>query len=178
MKNRRLAIIAFILVAIMAIGVGYANLTDTLQITGSAGVNRDDSAEAFDADIRFTKAVGDTSRVTSTIGDKDETGDNDKVTITVLDGILKEVGDEIIVTCTVTSDSDLDVYIAAPTVTNNNSEYFSVTTTWDGTTTVVPAGTAQTRDVVVTIKLIKTAVADQDATFTIDLNASTAAPTT
>jgi len=43
MKNRKTVVVAFLLVAMLLIGVGFAQLTDQLLITGSAGVDADDS---------------------------------------------------------------------------------------------------------------------------------------
>ena len=34
MKNRKRVVVAFLLVAVMLLGVGYATLTDVLEITG------------------------------------------------------------------------------------------------------------------------------------------------
>ena len=169
MKKRRLAIVAFLLIAVMAIGIGFAELTDVLTISGSANVDADDTAETFDSDVYFSKAVASAERCNAVV----DPADNDKATMTVVDRVLKEVGDEVIATFTVKSESDLPVYVT-PSISNSNSEYFDVYTTWTNTQTIAPNSTS---DIVVTVKLAKTAVADQATTFTITLNASTTAPT-
>ena len=162
MKKRRPIFLCFMIAAGLALGVGYASLNDTLSISGTAGVDLDDTKEVFDGDIYFSKAVASAERCTATVN-----ADPDTATMTVLDGTLKEVGDEVIATFTVKSESDLDVNIAAPAITNSNTEYFAVQTTWDDATTLLPAGT--TKDLVVTVRLIKTAAADQDVSFGISL---------
>ena len=162
MKKRRPIFLCFMIAAGLALGVGYASLNDTLSISGTAGVDLDDTKEVFDGDIYFSKAVASPERCTAVVN-----ADPDTATMTVLDGTLKEVGDEVIATFTVKSESDLDVNIAAPAITNSNTEYFTVETTWDDATTLLPAGT--TKDVVVTVRLIKTAAADQDVSFGISL---------
>lgn len=167
-KNRRIAIISFVLVAILLLGIGFAQLTDVLTIGGTAGVDADNSQEVFDGDVYFSNAVANVERVTASI----DASDNDKATMTVKDNVLKEVGNEAIATFTVKSESDLPVYLT-PSVSNSNAEYFNVYTTWDTTKTLQPG---QTVDITVTVKLIKTAVADQAATFTVTLDASTTAP--
>ena len=167
-KNRRIAIISFVLVAILLLGIGFAQLTDVLTISGGATVTKDNSQDAFDGDVYFSNVVANVSRVDASI----DATDKDVATMNVLGGVLKEVGDEAIATFTVKSESDLPVYLT-PSVVNSNAEYFNVYTTWDTTKTLQPG---QTVDITVTVKLAKTAVADQSTTFTVTLNASTTAP--
>lgn len=167
-KNRRIAIISFVLVAILLLGIGFAQLTDVLTIGGSANIDADNSQEVFDGDVYFSNAVANVERVTASI----DATDKDKATMTVKDYVLKEVGDEAIATFTVKSESDLPVYLK-PSVSNDNATYFNVYTTWDTTKTLEPG---QTVDITVTVKLIKTAVADQQMKFTVTLDASTTAP--
>jgi hypothetical protein len=57
MKNRKTVVMAFLLVAVMLLSVGYAALTDVLDITGSADVNQSAAEEAFNEDIYFSAAV-------------------------------------------------------------------------------------------------------------------------
>ena len=64
MKNRKTVVVAFLLVAAMLLGVGYAALTDTLTITGEIGANTSASQTEFDADVYFK----------STAVTKDDTG--------------------------------------------------------------------------------------------------------
>ena len=169
MKNRKTVIVAFMLIAVMLLGVGYAALNDELIVNGTAGVDVDDTKEVFDGDIYFSKVIsGDGCAAVI------DSADPDKGEITVTDGALKEVGNEVIATYTIKSESDLDVTITKPTfangkITNNNSEYFDVYVNWVNDTMTLPAG--QTIDVVVTIKLIKTADADQDVTFALTFDA-------
>ena len=163
MKSRKRVIVAFLLVAVMLLGVGYATLTDTLTIDGTAGVDLNDSKEEYDDDIYFSKVISGTG-CTAVINSDVDTG-----TITVTDGALKAVGDEVIATYTIKSDSDLDVKVERPTINNNNSEYFKVTDSWTEAKTLPAGGTI---DVTVTIKLIKTADADQDVTFDLSFNAT------
>ena len=126
MKQRKTVIVAFLLAAVLLLGVGYAALTDTLTIDGSAGVSYDDASEAFDEDIYFSKVISGTG-CTAEINADPDTG-----TITVTDGALKEVGDEVIATYTIKSDSDLPVTVTRPTINNSNEEYFTVVDSWSG----------------------------------------------
>ena len=157
MRNRKTVVVAFMLCAVMLLGIGYAALTDTLEITGSAGVNVDDSRKVFDEDVYFSKVIsgnGCTAEILS---------DNDKGEITVTDGELKEVGNEVIATYTIKSESDLAVKVT-PSIEVLNPTYFQVTHSWAVPSQTIPAG-GGTVDITITIKLIKTADADQDTTF-------------
>ncbi len=173
MKNRRTVIVAFLLVAVLTIGVGFANLTDTLIASGSTGVNVDDAKEVFDGDVYFSKTVMNAATGTATI--KDGEGANDKgdiVEIEIEDGFLKEVGDQAVITLTVKSESDLAITMALPTITNSNPTYFSVTTTWLTEQQIAPKGTL---DITITVELTKTPTTDQDMNFEIELGATSAA---
>ena len=74
MKNRKIVIVAFLLIATLLLGIGYAALTDTLDITGSADVNVSDLEKEYEEDIYFSAAVanetGNTASVNSDNNDK------------------------------------------------------------------------------------------------------------
>ena len=168
MKKRRTLVISLLLVAALALGIGYAALTDELHITGSANIAESDAQNAFQEDVYFSKAISGEK------ADAAVSGDNNYATMTVKDGALKEVGDEAVATFTIKSDSDLAVTVTNPTVaagliTNSNSEYFQVTTNWATDHEIDPYGTT---DITVTVKLIKTPDTTQAVTFDIQLNAS------
>lgn len=59
MKNRKVIVTAFLLVAIMILGVGYAAITDTLNIHGNATVTGDQVVEEYDLDIRIVAVAED-----------------------------------------------------------------------------------------------------------------------
>lgn len=54
MKNRKIVVTAFLLVAVMLLGVGYAALTDTLTITGDLKTDTTVAMDEFDADVYFS----------------------------------------------------------------------------------------------------------------------------
>lgn len=176
MKNRKTVVVAFLLVAAMLLGVGYAALADELELDGSVSVKVEDVSEAFEADIYFSKVIsGDGCN--ATIHDAADGDEDDGGTITVNTGALKEVNGEVIATYTIKNDNDLAVTITKPTVangllTNSNTEYFDVHVNWANDTMTLAANS--TIDVVVTVKLIKTPTTEQSATFHIDFNASVA----
>lgn len=130
MKNRRIAIIAFVLVAVMAIGVGYAAVSDTLGVSGNISSN---SANEFKNDVYWINAPvvektgtkPDTSKVTVSVGD--EGGEaNDLLSITLVEGALVEKDDAITVTAKVKNDSDLAATLAVTSTTAPTDPHFSV----------------------------------------------------
>lgn len=59
MKNRKLIITAFLVIACMAIGIGYAAVTDYFTINGQATISEQSASDAFNEDIRFEGIVVD-----------------------------------------------------------------------------------------------------------------------
>ena len=165
MKRNRKSLLALFLLACVGLGVGYSQLSDDLSISGSAAVDADDTAEVFDGDVYFSNAVANTARCEAKIDEDDK----DLATMKVLAGTLKEVGDEVIATYTIKSESDLACTVT-PTITNSNPTYFSVTSNLTANT---PLAAASTLDLTVTVKLAKTAVDDQSVTFSIALHVQT-----
>lgn len=144
MKNRRIAIIAFVLVAVMAIGVGYAALTDNMKVTGAATAK---DAGTFDAKVVFVSATkkSGTDGVTVSNGAIDPTQD-------ILDLTLagfEKLNDTITVTVTVKNDSDLDAVIDNMAFTDVAGKYFEASHTL-ADDTAIAAGASITFDVTVT----------------------------
>ena len=164
MKNRRTVFLCFLLAAGLTLGIGYASLSDTLTIGGTASLTEEEAQNTYNEDIYFSNVISGT-KCNAVITD-----DNDVGYITVTANALKSVGDEAIATYTVKSESDLDTVIAAPVITNDQAEFFKVSTNWDGNETDLAAGA--TADIVVTVKLIKTPDADVACTFNIQLGAT------
>ena len=69
MKNRRTVVVAFLLVAVMLLGIGYAALTDTLTIIGNAHVDLDTANKTFDERIYFSAAEATSSTGTGATAD-------------------------------------------------------------------------------------------------------------
>lgn len=180
MKRRRTLITSLLLVAALALGIGYAALSDDLQIGGSANISIAAAEEAFEADIYFTKAVISADKGTAVIGDLAVgTGDKDKVTITVADGALKGAGDTVLCTIEVTNAGDLAALatLGTPSIVGavaGDEAYFTVTHNWAGNTATIAAGGKA--ELLVTISCVKTPTAAVSATFTLDLTAESVTP--
>ena len=168
MRNRKTVVVAFLLVAVMLLGVGYAAVTDTLDITGSADVN---SAAAFNEHIYFKDAVANETGNTASVN-----ADNiDKASFTV--NSLKEKGNEATFTFTIANSGDLSVKITPKlnaATGNTMPDFFKVTSDWDGATKDLAAGTKAdptTIPYTVTVTLLQTPSEPISGSFLIELTA-------
>ena len=166
MKNRKTVVVAFLLCAVLLLGVGYAALSDTLDITGSADVNQSAAEEAFNEDIYFSAAVANETGNTASVN----ADNNDKASFTA--ATLKGKGDKVTFTFTITNDGDLDATVTPKlnaTLGNTNTEYFSITSDWDGASKTLAAHSTITYTV--TVELLKTPTATISGSFLVELTA-------
>lgn len=177
MRNRKTVITAFILVAVMLMAVGFAAMSDDLNITGTAGIALEHAETAFAEDIYFTKAVMSADKGTAVIG-ADANGEaNDKITITVADGALKGKGDSVLCAVEITNAGDVDAWVKLDSASASNSEYFQVTTSW-GATSIQALAAGTSVDITVTITCIKTPQTEVTTTFDLGFTATDYDPTT
>ena len=162
MKNRRTVVVAFLLCAVMLLGVGYAAVTDVLDINGTADVNPE---SAFNDDIYFSAAVAnETGNVASLVD-----GDPDMANFTVYS--LSGQGNAATFTFTIENAGDLDA-VVTPTVAqdgNNHPEYFELFSDWNGQPKTIAAGTSMTYTL--TVKLRQTPPSSLHGVFHIELTA-------
>ena len=155
MKNRRNMIVAFLVCACLIVGVGYAALTDTLNINGTATISADAATEEFDEDVYFQSAVNNDGTATVELvegtGDSEDKADGATITIENTIGVL---GDTSVSTFTVMNEANSAVTITV--AANNTNPNFRVTA--DQTTYNIPAG--ESIEVVVTVTLLVTVDAD------------------
>ena len=153
MKNRKIVVVAFLLIAVLLLGVGYAALTDTLDITGSADVNVSDLEKEFEEDIYFSAAVANEGTPNTASINADN---NDKASFSAKSLI--------------TNDSDHTVTITPKlnaTMGNTNTEYFSIESDWAGASkTVAPHSTIT---YTVTVELEKDPTQAVSGSFLIEL---------
>ena len=173
MKNRRTVVVAFLLCAVMLLGVGYAALSDTLDITGSVDVNQSAAEEAFNEDIYFSAAVANNIAGADNAGGNTASvnaDNNDKASFTIKS--MKGAGDVATFTFTIKNDGDVAANVTPKfnaTLGNTNEEYFSVTSDWAGATKELAAGAEVTYTVTVTMK--KTPTETISGSFLIELTA-------
>ena len=172
MKNRRNIIVAFLLCACLIVGVGYAALSDTLDVTGSADVNQSAAEEAFNEDIFFSGAVANEAGNTASVN----ADNNDKASFTA--ATLKGKGDKVTFTFTIKNDGDVDAVVTPKlnaTLGNTNEEYFSISSDWAGEPRALAAHSQVTYTL--TVELLKTPTETISGSFLVELVAvSTDAP--
>ena len=132
MKNRKTIIVAFMLVACMIVGVGYALVVNTMDIGGTASVSREEAEKAFNQDIYFSGVVvggvlksegvvaGDNKGYTANIN----TNNNDKAQFTVTG--LSSQDDSVEIIFRVENKGDLNADLIVVSHTNSNPTYFNV----------------------------------------------------
>ena len=172
MKNRKFVVVAFLVVAAMLLGIGYAALTDTLTIIGNANVDINGANSVFDERIYFSDA-----QVVEGVAGKDVVSYTaDDATYTVHG--LATIEDEAIFMFTIKNDSNIDALISVnanklsgdPNPTNSNEEAFTVTYAYpDGMEVAKSGGTIRVQ---VTVKLAKPIDEATSATFGLELIAT------
>lgn len=167
MKRRRTLVISLLLVAALCLGIGYAALSDTLDIEGSATVNQSAAEDAFDEDIYFSAAVANETGNTADVDD----ADNDKASFSA--NTLKTKGDKVTFTFTIQNDCDLAAQVTPALASeggNTNATYFSISSDWAGQPKTIAAG--QSATYTVTVELIATPTETIEGSFHIVLTAT------
>lgn len=170
MKNRKTVVVAFLLVAVMLLGVGYAALTDILTINGSAEVSQTAAEDAFNEDIYFSEAVAKEADNEASVDDTD----NDKASFAA--NTLKGKGDKATFTFTIKNDGDVAATVTPELKSNTQADYFTVTNDWADTAKDLAAGGVITYTI--TVELIKTPTETISGSFQVDLNATSVDDTT
>lgn len=179
MKNRKFIVVAFLLVAVMLLGVGYAALSDTLTIIGNAHIDVDTANKTFDEKVYFSDAKASSSTGTGTTADVVSYSADDA---TYTANKLATVGEKSVFTFTITNDSNVDATISVNTTklsgdanpSNSNSDKFTVEYSYpDGMTIAKNGGTI---DVVVTVTVAEPVTSATSATFGIELTATSVDP--
>ena len=153
MKNRRFVIGAFLLVAVLCLGVGFAALQQTLTVSGTLSYDPADAEVAFDEDVYFTgtPTVTGNAQVMASITAEIDGSDNDKLEITVAKDAFTSAGQSVTVTATVKNDSTDDVVVSFDPSFAQPSASFEVVPSASTTITAGGEGT-----VTITITLIDT----------------------
>ena len=180
MKNRKFVVVAFLLVAVLLLGVGYAALTDTLTIIGNAHIDLDQANITFDEKVYFSAAAATSSTGTGTVDDvASYTADDATFTANK----LATVGQQSVFTFTIKNDSNVDAVISvnptklsgAENPSNSNTQKFTVEYAYPQGQTIAKNGGTIT--VVVTVTVKEPVTAATSATFGIELTATSVDPT-
>ncbi len=187
MKNRRIGIIAFVLVAVLLMGVGYAALSDQLDITGAIAMNNEVIKDDFDADVHFVTTHTPTMTITrgESSVDIDATktsasyvaNDNDKASFSAKQ--FQELGETVTVTYQIINEgtnANHDALVSVA-VEGAMAENFEITATIGGqamtigdTSSTYELAVNQTAEVVVTLKC--TTLTGTEGNITFYLNAT------
>ena len=128
MKKRRTLVISALLVAALALGIGYAALSQEVKITG------DIASSAVIFDVQFTSSEMEVSAVTpgyeTEIERLSSKGTTGSPMIHLKAAGLKEAGDKVTYTLVLTNKSDIDVTLTAlQLVDSDTSEAIDLTDT-------------------------------------------------
>ena len=161
MKARRSIVIAFLLVAVLVLGVGFAAVSTTLDITGKADVNPD---AAFKQDIYFDSAVANDAGNTAAVNPNDD----NKASFTANN--LSGMGDSASFTYVVKNDGDLDakISVTACSVSIGDTSIFEISTSWDEAQDLAAGGQAE---ITVTVSLKSTPEESISGSFIVELKA-------
>lgn len=177
MKKRRTSIAAFLLLASLSLGVGYAALTDTLSVNGGAKGNVDNS----NLEVVFEETVKEATLCSLVVA-------NDKVTANMTVDALDTKGQKGVGKLTVVNNTknavedELDATLSTPQVVETDAEdYFKVSAYWEDTSDLVLEAArtgveAGTNVLVIEVELIKTPTDSANlptATFTVTFTATT-----
>ena len=178
MKNRRITIVAFLLIAALTLSFGYAAVTNVLDIQGSTSVSATAAEEEFNKNVYFTGVVDNTDNVVASITDSAtygytaniNTNNNDKAQFTVTG--LKKSGDKYSITFEIQNDSAHDATISVKKATNTNEDAFGFSYYFgsEGTKTTTIAKNGGTAQVTVVISLDVQLTEAASASFVLELN--------
>lgn len=186
MKNRKIVIVAFLLIATLLLGIGYAALTDTLTIIGNAHIDLDAANVTFDSKVYFSNAVATSTTGTGGYVNGQLTNVDvasytpDDATFTA--NQLAVMGEKSVFTFTITNDSNVPADITinptklsgADNPSNSNPTAFTVAYDYPQGQTIAANGGTIT--VVVTVTVASPIVNATSASFGLELTATTQEP--
>jgi len=177
MKNRKTVIVAFLLVAVLMLSVGYAAVTNVLDIQGSVAVSASAAEDQFNEDIYFTGVVKDGSTLVESVIASDDLGytanintnNPDKAQFTVTG--IKQTGENQTITYRIKNDSAHEASVTLKTLTNTNDAHFGFDYYFGApgtqTATIAAGGTV---DVTVKVSLDAQLTGASSASFVVELN--------
>lgn len=163
MKNRRNVLIAFLICATLIVGIGYARLSDTLRIDGTAAVKHENANNAFDGKVVFDTTIthGDNQADTVEYG-----SDADTAAITVNS---LTVEDSIAVFHLKIKNGYQEAVYVTPTIDESSALYdktlIQISSNWLSQTHQIEAESEI--EYVLTIKCLRTINVDETTSFAI-----------
>ena len=168
MKNRRLTLVAFLLCAALIVGFGYAAVSDTLRIDGTATIDHTGANTEFDGMVYFEDATASSTKDLIVISD-----DKDIATVTVKSLTLKD--STATFTMYVVNDYDYPIYVT-PTIDSSSTLYddtlVKLSSTWLSQTHEIEAG----EKLIYTLTVTCLDTRDASTSFAIGFAATDVAP--
>ena len=166
MKNRRSIIAVFLMVAVLCLAVGYANVADDLSINGTLSLSNDALDEIFEANVTFADpAITNASTANKTGVTAELDTDTDKLIITVPDTAFKAIGETLVVTVKAVNSGTAAATVTVDNVTDGT--YFDVEITPNVETELAAAANGVNSEIEYTITITLTGMPAGDATDTI-----------
>ena len=170
MTNRRFVIGAFLLVAVLCLGVGFAALQQTLTVSGTLSYDTQMANEAFDEDVYFTGtptvASNNATNVASVTAEING-NDNDNLIITVGADAFSAAGETATITVEVMNDSTDTVEVSFDQFAQPSASF--VITHCDP----IEIAAGATGELTVTITLVDTSVTVDAAAINMTITAVT-----
>ena len=175
MKTKRTAVVAFLLCAIMAIGIGFAAISKNLEINGNANLGMD--ATGFSVEFVQDGCTPNDGVSTIVVAE-------DRTVATFTVNGLKKAGQTVVGTFTIknTSSEKYDAILGNPSVafgtgTNPYRDYIEVTASAPASTRLSNEGEGSTTTFTVTVTLTKVINdASAQVTFMVLTTATSALP--
>lgn len=187
MKNRKVIVTAFLLVAVMILGVGYAAVVDTLHFNGDATLSQGQVQHEFDLDVMLTAVSEDGSNwiecTPSTVEINraddlivniiDDTGDNVQDSASFQIYSLTDAQESQVIWFKVQNNSAHDATLSKSIITETGTaDHFDSAYTLyeeDGTTetTVLPANGVALVKLVITLKTTPSGVYQASFSFAV-----------
>ncbi len=134
MLKRSKLLVAFLVVTVLCAGIGFAAVSDTLNVAGSLSVNVDSDIviDEFNADVYFTSVENTATGITATV----DSVDDDKVNITIDDTVLTSVGSTAVIVANIKNAGEYTVTLNTPTTSNEDFANYATVTAELGNSTL------------------------------------------
>ena len=150
MKNRKVIVTAFLLVAVMLLGIGYASVSDTLDIQGTADISAVDAGETLNEDVYFDGVMKGSEKVDAITAEHAlgytahiNSQDPDMAHFTI-SSLESKDSPAVTIVYVVRNDSTNDVTLSLKN-SSSTEDIFDVETELDGgATKILPAGSTTT----------------------------------
>lgn len=186
MKNRKRIVVAFLCVAVLLLGVGYAAFTDTLTIIGNIVADMKQAEVNYDANVYFSDVKFLLTGTNSGDKSQDTVGGIGTDDATFAIHSLAVLGEYAEVEFTIANDSNVTVYVTMPATrlsggvnnSNTNPDHFSIKYSHNGEaidfeSEPIEIPSKGTITVVAKVTVEHPITAATGATFGLDLNVST-----